>query len=231
MRRFWMTIVILVTTMILGMLGPLRTPPAEPATPDPKNVQIVVIRQTSHVTDADVKRTITAVQKQLDHDFTPVWGIRATLKIATTVSDAMGDNTYLILIQDTDYRPAPMLGIGGFHDNNLFPFAIIYADPKGNEDWSSTFSHEVLEMLVDPDADKMVAYHDKGKVLYVDFEICDPVETYGYRIDGVIVADFVYPQWFREGSEGPYDFLQQIHSPFTTTKDSGYVGTQKLVQP
>ncbi len=51
------------------------------------------------------------------------------------------------------------------------------------------FSHEILEMLVDPET-KRSMYHDGvGQIV----EVADPVEWDGYRLNGVFVSDFVPP--------------------------------------
>jgi hypothetical protein len=54
--------------------------------------------------------------------------------------------------------------------------------------WSEAFSHEILEMLVDPRNDRLIHGHLA--------EPCDPVEDTPYLLDGVWVSDFVPPSWF-----------------------------------
>ena len=64
--------------------------------------------------------------------------------------------------------------------------------------WSSTASHELLELLADPDMSLTVVACDGGRTRLVAYEICDPVQDdrYGYFIDRMRVSDFVYPAWF-----------------------------------
>jgi hypothetical protein len=64
--------------------------------------------------------------------------------------------------------------------------------------WTVQLSHEVVEMLVDPDL--------------TGDEVCDPVEEDAYRLDGVWVSDFVTPAWFTGGG-GPFDQMRLVGRP------------------
>jgi hypothetical protein len=66
---------------------------------------------------------------------------------------------------------------------------------------SEVFSHEALEALVDPFVTSESAirkYLDSSKERWVIGEIGDPVQGRGYTLAGAIVADFVYPGWFKQ---------------------------------
>jgi hypothetical protein len=56
-------------------------------------------------------------------------------------------------------------------------------------------THEMCEMAVDPWLNS--AYQDAQGVFWAG-EVCDPVEAdqYGYDIGGILVTDFVTPNWF-----------------------------------
>jgi hypothetical protein len=72
-----------------------------------------------------------------------------------------------------------IVAVGGIHTTTPAgtPEALIAVVAGGN--WTVAFSHEVLEMLVDPYG---------GRV-----EVCDPVEGESYLLGGVQVSDFVFP--------------------------------------
>lgn len=59
------------------------------------------------------------------------------------------------------------------------PYANVMTGGWPLRTWSATLSHEVVEMLANPDT--------------TGTEICDPVEMKTYRINGVYVSDFVLP--------------------------------------
>jgi hypothetical protein len=77
------------------------------------------------------------------------------------------------------------------------PFAIIGYPGRG---WMpGTVDHEIIEMLVDPYADRYINGHL--------VEPCDPVEVNGYGSANVDLSDFVYPRYYTSGSSGPWDYL------------------------
>jgi hypothetical protein len=67
--------------------------------------------------------------------------------------------------------------------------------------WSLTASHEMIEMLVDPFGNRMVAGDspkpDQGRVQFL-VEACDPSEnaTFAYTVNGILVSDFYSPRYF-----------------------------------
>jgi len=74
-------------------------------------------------------------------------------------------------------------------------------------------------MLADPDSN-LVAYRqlNNRKLVLHAYEVCDPCEddSYGYKIDGVLVSDFVYPSWFEsfhKGASTRFDHGRHIRKP------------------
>jgi hypothetical protein len=67
--------------------------------------------------------------------------------------------------------------------------------------WTVAASHELLEMLIDP----------QGETIASDYleEICDPVQFVWYRIGDVYVSDFVTPAWF-SAAGGPWDLAGRL---------------------
>jgi hypothetical protein len=75
-------------------------------------------------------------------------------------------------------------------------------------------THEICEMAVDPWLNS--AYQDLQGTFWAG-EVCDPVEDpqYGYEIGGVLVTDFVTPNWFgHRNAMGDIDYRKQAHAPF-----------------
>jgi hypothetical protein len=135
---------------------------------------------------SSVSRVAHALQVQLDRDFTPVWGVAAT--ITAFARDAMmpKDHWPLKIVDQ------PVGGLGIHLDEHHRPYAEIMA----TADWSVTASHEMVEMLVDPLGNQFIAapdidpHSDHHQVNYL-VEVADPCETLSYDIDGVAVSDFV----------------------------------------
>src|SRR5262249_3247777 len=95
--------------------------------------------------------------------------------------------------------------------------------------WTVTATHELLEMLADPDIDLTVfRQQDATSGTLYAYEVCDACEAdeFGYKIDGVLVSDFVFPAWFetfREKGSTQFDQQNRIQEPFQLLK-GGYIG-------
>ena len=75
-------------------------------------------------------------------------------------------------------------------------------------------THEICEMAVDPTINLMTQDLDGT---FWAYEVCDPVEDdqYGYDIGGVVVTDFVTPEWFGfKDAAGSVDFKQRAAKGF-----------------
>jgi len=130
-----------------------------------------------------------------------------------------GWNVYL----QTGYEPLPGGGytmrIGGDHygvgvpgpDWSGQPYAIVDTGAATYQSWSYAFSHEISEMLVDPQDETYHVWPDGTRAL---LEVCDPVEGYTYQIVGVTVDDFTLPAAW-SGASGPYDEAGDLSAPLT----------------
>lgn len=195
---------------------------------------ISIMNVSTVVSDTDVQKAIVALQIQLDRDFSPVWGVGATLKFLPR-STPLPVNHWLITIMDNSDQQGAL----GYHDLtvNGLPVSKIFAkdDQKYGLSWSVTLSHELLEMLVDPWISNCSFAQETNTtgVLYA-FEVADPVEddSSGYEINGVKVSNFVYPAWFegfRQPNSTKFDFRGNTHRPFQLAK-GGYI-SQFVVGP
>lgn len=133
---------------------------------------------------------------QLQRDFKPVWQIDAIC----TEGSQPGIRT--VTITDDIRRHTGTQGFLGFHNSQR----------QGYVDWSRTgssvevvASHEVMELLTNE-------YCDPG-----GREVCDPVNGSTYKIDGVLLADFVYPSYYLLGSAPPWDHVGALNAPLIPT--------------
>jgi hypothetical protein len=135
---------------------------------------------------------------------------------AQVAPSVLGRVTHAISAQSMQLRaawgtPCVTFGPGGWrvylkiglqaHGVHLWhgaPYAIVWTGVGTVESWSRDFSHEILEMLVDPETNRSVFVDGVGRMV----EVADPVEWYGYRLDGVYVSDFVLPTWFAGATTG-----------------------------
>jgi hypothetical protein len=191
--------------------------------------QISVINESTVLTDADVTPVIVALQQQVTSDFRPIWGVDAELKMIPQGATPPAGSWWLVILDDSDQA-----GALGYHDltSDGLPIGKIFAasDLKANMSWSVTASHELLEMLADPNINLSVLVQnaDTTGTLFA-YEVCDACEddSFGYKINNILVSDFVYPAWFesfRAQGSTQFDRVNQIQNPLQLLA-GGYIGT------
>jgi hypothetical protein len=191
-------------------------------------IHISVINESTVLTDADVVPVVAALQKQVANDFRPVWGIDAELSIVPKGTQPPSGSWWLVMLDDSDQANAL-----GYHDltSEGLPIGKVFAasDLKAGTSWTVTASHELLEILGDPNVNLTVFVQnsDTAGILYA-YEVCDACEddSLGYQVDNILLSDFVYPAWFEsfrtEGST-QFDRMNKIQNPFQLLVN-GYIG-------
>jgi hypothetical protein len=204
---------------------------------------VALVSLTRDISTSNLLKVAAAVQKQVTRDFTPLWGIRASVAAFENLKDVPNDYHPVLVFGDPD----ELLGqlefevgnagaarlveqfasgrVAGIHTNAFTrqPFALIQA---GN-DWSVVVSHEVLEMLADPYGNRLVAARhptDPDERVKYLLEVCDPCQTVGYTVNGWKVSDFYTPRFF-DPLQNPaafYSFTGAIERPLQLL-DGGYI--------
>lgn len=191
-------------------------------------IQISVINASTVLSDAAVQAVVPALQQQVSQDFYPAWGVDAVLTFVPQGSNPAPNTWWLTILDDSDQA-----GALGYHDltSEGMPLGKVFAgsDLKFGNNWTVTASHELLEMLGDPDVNLTVLVQtgDTAGTLYA-YEVCDACEAdnLGYQINGVQVSDFVYPSWFESfwsAGATQFDKANQIKQPFQLLP-GGYIG-------
>jgi hypothetical protein len=123
--------------------------------------------------------------------------------------------------------------------NEGLPLGKVFAstDLQYGQKWSVTASHELLEMLGDPDINLSALVEDdaNGSGTLYAYEVCDACEADddGYDIDGVQVSDFVYPTWFEtmwsnaSVDSVQFDYMKHVSAPFEL-RPGGYIGIYNI---
>src|SRR5438046_1982165 len=127
-----------------------------------------LVSQSSQVDVNALGPAVAAIQRQVTRDFGPLWSIQATVDVFPTLADVPLAYWHVSIKDQIPYDAA------GIHLNEKSgqPFALVlYTD-----DWTLTTSHECLEMLADPNGNRLIAGDsikpDQGRVEYL-VEICD----------------------------------------------------------
>lgn len=166
---------------------------------------IAVVDQSGEPRD-EVARVVAAVNQQISQDFAPSWwGLAGHLDVwpeEVGVPDPERDtraDAVLYLV------PTPNLPDAlGFHDlaKSGRPYGFVFTELARSlgEHWSTTLSHEALELLLDPEANLYAeGPHplDRRRSVFHWREASDAVQSYTYFGEaGVALADFLLPAYF-----------------------------------
>jgi hypothetical protein len=192
------------------------------------DIKVAIINASTVLTDNQVKTVVPALQTQVHRDFAPAWGIDADLIFVPKGKKPPSGSWWLVILDNSDQA-----GALGYHDltKQGLPLGKVFAgsDMKLGYNWTVTASHELLEMLADPDINltAFVESSAQSGILYA-YEVCDACEAdqFGYKIGGTLVSDFIYPAWFesfRKKGSTQFDYGKRIQKPFALLK-GGYIG-------
>ena len=202
----------------------------------------IINHSNGQVTDEQLQTAIRAINRQINEDFAPYWGMPATIRLEgrsvedpdkIQVPDMRGD-AVIYLWDEIDVE-----GALGYHFVNFrgVPFGFVFTELARSigEPWSVTLSHEVLELIGDSEANLLVMgpHPVEERDVFHWHEMCDAVQAETYEIDGIDVSNFVLPLYFtgtREADElgARNDFLGKIYEggPLRSfgINPGGYVG-------
>jgi len=194
------------------------------------NPTVSVINESTVLTDAQVQAFVPALQQQVSQDAGPVWNFDAKLVFVPKGGTPDPTTWWLVILDDSDQA-----GALGYHEltSTGLPIGKVFAktDIQDNLQTSVTASHELLEMLGDPDINLTVLNETNTK-LYMR-ELCDAPEddSLAYAINGVLVSDFCLPSWFQDGVSAPsYSFKGNLPGPFQLAT-GGYIGELDVAAP
>jgi len=202
----------------------------------------IVNHTNGRVTDEELQAAIRAINRQINEDFAPYWGMSATLRLegrsteepeTIQFPDLRGDAVIYLWDQ------ADVPGALGYHFQNArgIPFGFVFTEISRSigEAWTVTFSHEALELIGDPETNLLVMgpHPSEDRDVFHWFEMCDAVQAETYEIDGVPVSNFLLPLYFtgtRDADEvgARNDFLGRAYGGQTLMSfginPGGYVG-------
>jgi len=196
------------------------------------DIHVALINAATAVSDAEVQEAMAALQTQVHRDFAPIWGKDADLVFVPPGSDPPSGAWWLVMLDTSDQA-----GALGYHDltSQGLPLGKVFAksDIDNGYVWTVTASHELLELLADPDINlttfvEQLQHDGAGSGRLYAYEVCDACEAdqYGYKIDDTTVSDFVTPAWFESfwpPGSSQFDYQNQIQRPFELLP-GGYIG-------
>jgi hypothetical protein len=157
--------------------------------------QVALVSESDQIDPGDLTGVSAALQKQVTRDLVQFWNVKATVDAFPQLED-VPIGYWPILIKDNIGFDA-----AGIHlDEDNQPFALVTASDD-RDVWSLTVSHELIEMLVDPFGNRLMAGDspkpDQKRVQFL-VEACDPPEAaeFAYTVNGILVSDFYSARFF-----------------------------------
>lgn len=165
-------------------------------------IQVGLVDKTKEI-DPELMQTVAAALNiQVNRDLAPFWNVQATVTHLPNASKIPSGVWPVFLVKQLPP------GEGGFHlDKHNQPYAEVIASSASDE-WTIDASHETVEMLVDPQGNRLQPsaaieivngkiQDGTGQFAYL-VEACDPCEAdnFGYQIQGVAVSDFITPHFY-----------------------------------
>ena len=172
---------------------------------------ILIVNNSRLLTAADIVPTVSAINRQIEGDFAPLWNAPGTVYFGEAPEGA-----WRFSLQDS----IDEANVLGYHlDENGVVSAIIdvAACRQYGSDWRTCLGHEVLESLADPICNRVGV----GSFASFIVECADPVEEDSYPLDGIPVTNFVLPAYFGwDGSR--FDKMGLLSGPAPALRPGGY---------
>lgn len=168
-------------------------------------VDVAVINQ-SDLEDASVQLMIGAVQEQLK-EVAPVWNFKMDLHQIAKGDAAPTSLSWMVLLPDADQANAL-----GYHDLTSagLPMGKVFVNTTltYGQAVSRVLSHEAFEMGVDPLINRTVYIGTRNYIV----EVGDPfsLDSQGTYINGVLVSNIAFPDYYGLGNTGRMDWLGQM---------------------
>jgi hypothetical protein len=158
---------------------------------------------------------VAAINKQIQRDVAPIWGVSAVVHGYTNLSQVPAGD-WVVNVSKYSF----FAGVHYMTDSGVPAATVQY---QGN--WTAGLSHEVIEMLVDPSGSDFVWSKPSLPMVGYLKEVADPVEQRTYKIGGISVSDFITPSYYGGDlavTSTRYDYLGAIHQPLELTRGGYY---------
>lgn len=176
------------------------------------------------VNDDELSAFVNALGVQLQRDVTPVWGRYVVPWVARADAKLISADSWRLNVWDDPPAYEGLMGRHGTDGKDYVPTGHVYVNlcRLNKFPWTAVASHEALEMLGNEGLNLDVArWRADGVMELWPRELCDAVQGVLYDVNGVKVSDFVLPEYFHEGSDGPFDFCRALKKAFEI-HPSGY---------
>lgn len=180
-------------------------------------MQFVFIDQTTPGVDpAQLAAICAALEIQANRDIAPEYAGNIRVRAATKEAPPAAGEIVGVIVHDLG-NTAP--GAIAYHDWTGVPaiyvaLSLVATLSTGADSFSVAASHEIAETIGDEGTNLWADVGDGSEMAH---ELCDPVESDFYEIDGIAVSNFVLKSYFDPGAAPPYDFMATLGSPPAVT--------------
>jgi hypothetical protein len=184
-----------------------------------KHVCVDILSPSQLVPRDELEHVTKVLERQVNEHVAPAWSVTADVRLIGPRSEPRKDAWRLVLLDEHDPD-----GDDGYHEltrgGHPQGLVLLREAMQCKTGWTSTASHELLEMLVNPDTQLSVFVYDDdvGGRVY-SCEICDPCQDdpFCYELDRVWLSDFVLPAWFEPWTvhdKPAFDHAGKLEKPF-----------------
>jgi hypothetical protein len=194
---------------------------------------VAIQNNSTVVPDSQMPAVIAALQRQVSNEFAAAWNVDAKLILIARGEPMPAGAAQLLILDDSTQADAL-----GFHETTSEGLPIGYCFAKSTMQdggqWTVTASHELLELLADPDINLTVLVPQNRGGYLAAYEVCDAVEDVNYTIDGIAVSDFVLPSYFESQAidgaapKGPFDHVGKLAEPLPAMLPGGYLSVMRI---
>lgn len=190
-------------------------------------MQAYIESTATKVTPAELNQVVEALNNQMTEVYT-YHGVYVQVKVKQPTDTIERASSVVLYLQDK----LDIEGALGYHDKNNkgIPYGVISTELSAlvGEPWSTTMSHELIELALDQEANLVVlGPHPTDPNLTVChwYEGCDACQDQSYKIGNVWVSNFLLPLYFvPDGNK--IGFTNRMHNllkSFNVTP-GGYIG-------
>jgi hypothetical protein len=173
----------------------------------------------SSTPDTEIAKWAAAAEKQMRDDVAPAWHIPAPqLRLVAPNTNPPDIDSWIAVFDDREQR----IGLG-YHElyyGKPIGYVLVEYTKSYNQTPSRVFSHEVLEMAINPNMERKTPPIGGIEYLVEAGDILSFDEG-GYWIDGVLVSGFATPAYFHLEAGSVYAIKNNLPGPLPAAAPPG----------
>ena len=168
----------------------------------------------SNTPDAEILTWMRATEQQMAEDVAPIWHLPAPrFNLVRQGDNTAGIDSWIVVANDAhDITQRFGLGWHRLYFNQPIGYVLVDFTKNDRQTPSRVFSHEVLEMAIDPEMNRRTPPIDGIQYLVEAGDVLS-FDAGGYLIDDVLVSGFGTPAYFHLESGSVFAFRRNGTTP------------------